>query len=294
MTDFIRARREKVERHFFAIQLKLCRRVKAVLPTYIKFGFIHALQVYQQVAFQLFSVQWVYTTIFRKLNERVFGTCLLNRHPTKIGHTETFSYNIVVSRACAATHKNWSAPGIDGIQNFWWKKFQGVWKALVRSFNEWIEQPDRIPEWVTHGRTVLLPKLEDLSDEKEYRPITCLNTCYKIFTGNVGSYMKEHAERNSIWDRSQLGTCSGVLGTVDQLIVDNTIMDEVRGKRRNLAVAFYDYRKAYDMVRHDWMLRVYRWMGVPEKVVNVLSQLMEGWKTRLEVTDKGKLRPADG
>ena len=109
-----------------------------------------------------------------------------------------------------------------------------MWKALVRSFNEWIEQPDRIPEWVTHGRTVLLPKLEDLSDEKEYRPITCLNTCYKIFTGNIGSYMKEHAERNSIWDRSQLGTCSGVLGTVDQLIVDNTIMDEVRGKGETL------------------------------------------------------------
>ena len=151
-----------------------------------------------------------------------------------------------------------------------------MWKALVRSFNEWIEQPDETQEWVTHGRTVLLPKLEDLSDEKEYRPITCLNSCYKIFTGNVGSYMKEHAERNSIWDRSQLGTCSDVLGTVDQLMVDYTIMDEVRGKRRNLAVAFYDYRKAYDMVRHDWMLRVYRWMGVPEKVVNVLSQLMEG------------------
>ena len=64
-------------------------------------------------------------------------------------------------------------------------------------------------------------------------------------------------------------------------------MDEVSGKRRNLAVAFYDYRKAYDMVRHNWMLRVYRWMGVPEKVVNVLSQLMEGW---LEVTDKGKVK----
>ena len=74
----------------------------------------------------------------------------------------------------------------------------------VRSFNEWIEQPDRIPEGVTHGRTVLLPKLDDLSDEKEYRLITCLNTCYKIFTGNVGRYMKEHAETNSIWDRSQL------------------------------------------------------------------------------------------
>ena len=35
---------------------------------------------------------------------------------------------------------------------------------------------------------------------------------------------------------------------------------------------------------------VYRWVGVPEKVVNVLSQLMERWKTRLEVTDKRKVK----
>ena len=42
--------------------------------------------------------------------------------------------------------KNWSAPGIDGIQNFWWKKFSGVWKALVKSMNRWIEEPETIPE----------------------------------------------------------------------------------------------------------------------------------------------------
>ena len=59
----------------------------------------------------------------------------------------------------------------------------------------------------------------------------------------VGNYMKEHVERNNILDRSQLRTCSGVLGTVDQLIIDNAIMDEVRGQQRNLAVAFYDKRQ---------------------------------------------------
>ena len=99
--------------------------------------------------------------------------------------------------------------------------------------------------------------------------------------------MKEHAERNNIWDRSQLGTCSGVLGTVDQLLIDAAIMDEVRNQQRNLAVAFYDY---YDMVRHDWMIRVYRWMGIQEKVVKVLIRLMKGWKTRLEVTQNGKVK----
>ena len=70
--------------------------------------------------------------------------------------------------------------------------------------------------------------------------------------------MKNHADRNNFWDKNQLGTCSGVLGTVDQLVIGNAIMDEVRDKQRNLAVAFYDYQKAYDMVRDDWMLRVYR------------------------------------
>ena len=37
----------------------------------------------------------------------------------------------------------------------------------------------------------------------------------------------------------------------NKLIVDNTVMDKVREKRRNFVVAFYNYEKAYDMVRYD-------------------------------------------
>ena len=66
-------------------------------------------------------------------------------------------------------------------------------------------------------------------------------------------------------------------------------MDEVRNQQRNLAVAFYDYQKAYDMASYDWMIRVFQWMGVPEKVVNVIIKLIEGWGTRLEVTEDGKV-----
>ena len=40
------------------------------------------------------------------------------------------------------------------------------------------------------------------------------------------------------------------IGTVDQLIIDNAIMEKVRNQQRNLAVAFYDYQKVYGMVRH--------------------------------------------
>ena len=43
------------------------------------------------------------------------------------------------------------------------------------------------------------------------------------------------------------------------------------------------------MVRHDWITRMYQPMGVPEKIVNFIIKLMEGWKTRLEVTEDVKV-----
>ena len=76
--------------------------------------------------------------------------------------------------------------------------------------------------------------------------------------------MRDHADRNEIWDKSQLGTCSGVLGTVDQLLIDSAIMNEVWEKKITLAVSFYDYQKACNMVRHNWMIRVFTWMGYPK------------------------------
>ena len=35
-----------------------------------------------------------------------------------------------------AKRKNWTAPRIDGIQNFWWKKFELGQKALRKAFRD--------------------------------------------------------------------------------------------------------------------------------------------------------------
>ena len=58
-------------------------------------------------------------------------------------------------------------------------------------------------------------KVKRPGDEKNYHPITCLNTSYKLLTGLVGKFMKNHAIENNIWDEGQLGAAEGVLGTVD-------------------------------------------------------------------------------
>ena len=69
----------------------------------------------------------------------------------------------------------------------------------------------------------------------------------------------------------------GVLDTVDQLIIDKSILKGVKTYHRNLTAAFFDYKKAYDKLHHDWMLRVYKWIGVLDNVITLLSS---GWRSR--------------
>ena len=53
-------------------------------------------------------------------------------------------------------------------------------------------------------------------------------------------------------------------------------MEEVKQYHRNLAVAFCNYKKAImTNVHHDWMLRVYRWIVIPDEVIKLISNLME-------------------
>ena len=40
--------------------------------------------------------------------------------------------------------------------------------------------------------------------------------------------MRDHTIANEIWDKGQLGAVEGVLGTVDQLIIDRCITEEVK------------------------------------------------------------------
>ena len=68
--------------------------------------------------------------------------------------------------------------------------------------------------------------------------------------------MREHAAVNEIWGEGQMGVIEDVWRTVDQLIIDKCIMEEVKQHPCNLAVAFYNYKKTYDKVHHDWMISV--------------------------------------
>ena len=116
--------------------------------------------------------------------------------------------------------KSWKAPGIDGVQNFWWKKVRVAQKPMLSTFKRINYDKNIIPGWCS--------------------------------------------------DKRQLGVVERLLGTVEQLIINRCIMEEIKQYRRNLAVAFYDYKKAYDKVRHDLMLSMYQWIGIPKEIMELI------------------------
>ena len=91
--------------------------------------------------------------------------------------------------------------------------------------------------------------------------------------------MREHTMENNNWHEGQVGAVAVVLGT--QLIKDKSFMEDVKTYSQNLAVAFYDYKEAYDKVHRDCMLRVYKWNGIPDNIITLLSSIMVNWKTSI-------------
>ena len=75
----------------------------------------------------------------------------------------------------------WKVPGRDQIPNFWLKQLTATHKYIAEIFNKLIEE-DFIPEWLRAGVTYLIPKHEYTGNPKNYRPVTCLPTTYKLIT----------------------------------------------------------------------------------------------------------------
>jgi len=87
------------------------------------------------------------------------------------------------------TTLSWKAPGRDQIVNFLLKQLTATHKHIAALFNKLIEE-DQILEWLTAGVTFLIPKKEKTDNPKNYRPVTCLPTIYKLLT-SIMSRLKQ-------------------------------------------------------------------------------------------------------
>jgi len=85
--------------------------------------------------------------------EEVFREIVPDRDGNPIPTTRDDTYNSVKKK------KNWSAPGLDLIVNYWWKKLKSTHPVMYGIANNIINKYKYPDKWFSIGRVTLIPLL---------------------------------------------------------------------------------------------------------------------------------------
>ena len=121
--------------------------------------------------------------------------------------------------------------------------------------NDLINNRVTIPVRMTTGRTVLCQKDQERGSAVDNsRPISSLLLAWKLMTGIIADSVYQFFAENDALRVEQKGRRRKSRGTKDQLLIDKMILADCKRKPKNLAMAWVDYKKAFDMVPHSWII----------------------------------------
>ena len=63
--------------------------------------------------------------------------------------------------------------------------------------------------------------------------------------------------------------------TNDLLYIDRAVIKDVKSRNNNLAMTWIDYKKAYDMVPHSWIIECVDLLGVADNIKSLLVKSVE-------------------
>ena len=98
--------------------------------------------------------------------------------------------------------------------------------------------------------------------------------------------MYSHLEREKVLPSEQKQCHKGSHRTKDQLLIDKTVLRDCKKRHTNLAMAWADYKKAYDMVTHSWISECLEMFGIANNVQDFLNKSMKSWKLVLNASGK--------
>ena len=104
---------------------------------------------------------------------------------------------------------------------------------------------------------------------------------WKLLTSLIADDIYHHLETKSLLPQEQKSCRKRTKGTGDLLFIDKMILKEVKNRKKNLAMCWIDYRKAYDLIPHSWILECLICFGISEEICNLLEKSMKSWCVEL-------------
>lgn len=96
-------------------------------------------------------------------------------------------------------------------------------------------------------------------------------------TGIIGKELNIHLEKNGLLAGERKGCTKRSRGMKDQLLVEKTVLENCQRRLNNLSMARIDYRKAYDMVPHPWILKCLNLFGTARNIMTLIGMSTANW-----------------
>jgi hypothetical protein len=129
------------------------------------------------------------------------------------------------------------------FQDFWDLIHIDLWN-LFKDFYDGVLDIKRL------GLETLLPKVDNPTDMRNFRPICLLNVCYKIITKVLTNRLASCITK--VISSYQYGFIKGRY-IMDGVVSLNEILHEVKKKKQSGVILKIDFEKAYDKVNWQFL-----------------------------------------
>lgn len=178
--------------------------------------------------------------------------------------------------------KDNKATGHDKITNEQFK-FGGnaLTLKLTEIFNE-ILKTQLIPQDWKKSDIILVFKKGNKHDIANYRPITLATALSKILSKLIELRIRRILTEQQ--PREQAGFRK-YYSTIDHIHTLNQLIEKTNEHQLHIHLAFIDYTKAFDSIKHNYLIEALRNQGVPETYTNIIKDMYRNVKSRI-ITDK--------
>ena len=169
--------------------------------------------------------------------------------------------------------KNGKASGFDNISNEMIKILVEVYPELVlKLFNAVLASGRTVPDWMV-GLIVPIFKDGAKTDPSNYRGITLISCLSKLFLSILNARLIKFALDKGIISINQLGFTAGNRCS-DAHIIINTLVNKTCHKNGSkIFSCFVDFKKAFDSVPRDTLLKKLHSFGITGKFFNVIRNI---------------------